>query len=352
MRPTSDPDHDVSDTARDTPRDAVHPEANVPSPSPWAEVPGQREPDHDGQLYVAAAHDDTDVTPDEAARHEPVPVDESGEPTDRADDARDEARHHETDDGTDDEHSAHDEAAEAHDEAAHAHDEAAHAHAEAAHAHDESTGPDESAPDESAPDESAHDEPAHDEPGHHELTHDESARDEPAHDDESARDESSRLEPVAVGATPLAPGPFAAAGVGAVPVAVPVDTVRDEPAPPVAAHAETDEKAEPDAEPAPDGAAAELKPGDVPVAPVTAFLADTVAQDLRQRWREAQLGFVDDPQKAADDVRNLVNEAIDAVTAALSSQRDTIGGTTGGDTEHFRVTVQRCRALFDRLLNL
>jgi hypothetical protein len=269
MRPTSDSDSDV----RDAPRGTFHPEANDPSPSPWAEVPGQREPDHDGQLYVGAAHPDTDVAPDEAARHEPVPVDESGEPVDRADDE-----------------TAHDETADEPD----AYDEP--------DAHDEPDEPDE-------PD--AHDQ--HDEPDAHDQHDEPDAFDQPDESDVPAH---------------------------------------DEPAPVVAVPFDRDETAEPAAEPTPDGAASELKPGDVPVAPVTAFLDETVAQDLRQRWREAQFGFVDDPQKAAEDVRNLVNEAIDTVTAALSSQRDTLGGAAGGDTEHYRVTVQRCRALFDRLLNL
>jgi len=59
MRPTSETDN-VHD------RHSGYPEANDPSPSPWAEAPAQREPDHDGQLYVGAAHPDTEVTPEEA----------------------------------------------------------------------------------------------------------------------------------------------------------------------------------------------------------------------------------------------------------------------------------------------
>jgi hypothetical protein len=161
------------------------------------------------------------------------------------------------------------------------------------------------------------------------------------------------MQPIPIGAAPFGPAPVGAASIGAAPVdTAPVDRADDEPAHVVAVPADRDESTEPTAEPARDGAAAELKPGDVPVEPVPAFLADQTAQDLRQRWREAQLGFVDDPQKAAEDVRNLVNEAIDAITAALSSQRDTLGAADGGDTEHYRVTVRRCRALFDRLLNL
>jgi hypothetical protein len=85
---------------------------------------------------------------------------------------------------------------------------------------------------------------------------------------------------------------------------------------------------------------------------VAVFLADEAVQDLRQRWRDAQLGFVDDPRQAAEDVRSLVNEAIDKVVASLESQRNELGAATDADTEQYRVTVRRCREFFDRLLSL
>lgn len=98
--------------------------------------------------------------------------------------------------------------------------------------------------------------------------------------------------------------------------------------------------------------AGELKPGDVPVAPVTGFFAADSVSGLRDRWREAQLGFVDDPRKAVDDVKALVSEAVDQFTAAVSAQRDELDAAAGEDTEQYRVAVQRYRAFFDRLLGL
>jgi hypothetical protein len=98
--------------------------------------------------------------------------------------------------------------------------------------------------------------------------------------------------------------------------------------------------------------AGDLKPGDVPVAPVAGFLTADAAQGLRDRWREAQLGFVDDPRQAVDDVRALVSEAVDQFTSALSAQRDELDAAAGEDTEQYRVAVQRYRAFFDRLLDL
>jgi hypothetical protein len=97
----------------------------------------------------------------------------------------------------------------------------------------------------------------------------------------------------------------------------------------------------------------DLKPGDAPVPLVAAFWAEGSAQDLRDRWHEAQLRFVDDPRKAADDTRNLVSEAVDALTATLASHREQLNALpTNGDTEQYRVVVQRCRTFFERLLTL
>jgi hypothetical protein len=97
----------------------------------------------------------------------------------------------------------------------------------------------------------------------------------------------------------------------------------------------------------------DLKPGDLPAAAVTAIWTEDSAQDLRDRWREAQLRFVDDPQKAAGDTRDLVSEAVEALTAALASHREQLNSwPANGDTELYRVIVQRYRTFFERLLTL
>jgi hypothetical protein len=96
-----------------------------------------------------------------------------------------------------------------------------------------------------------------------------------------------------------------------------------------------------------------LKPGDGPVTPVAAIWAEGSAQDFRDRWHEAQLRFVDDPRKAATDTRNLVNEAVEALTATLASHREQLNSLpTNGDTEQYRMVVQHYRTFFERLLSL
>jgi hypothetical protein len=53
----------------------------------------------------------------------------------------------------------------------------------------------------------------------------------------------------------------------------------------------------------------------------------------------------------AGDTRNLVDETVEALTAALASHRQQLNSLpTNGDTEQYRVLVQRCRTFFERLL--
>lgn len=112
--------------------------------------------------------------------------------------------------------------------------------------------------------------------------------------------------------------------------------------------------AEPADETAVDEEPTELKPGDVPVHAVAGLWTTDTAQGFRDRWRDAQLRFVDDPRGVAEDVKGLVDEAVEALTSALAGQRAELDNwhTDGNDTEQYRVVVQRYRAFFERLLTL
>lgn len=76
------------------------------------------------------------------------------------------------------------------------------------------------------------------------------------------------------------------------------------------------------------------------------------------RWREVQLGFVDDPRHAADEARSLLDEVMDRLTRAISDRRQELdtwrdgnGNSNGGDdTESMLAAVRRYRRLMDQLL--
>ncbi|GAA1751841.1 hypothetical protein [Luedemannella helvata] len=98
---------------------------------------------------------------------------------------------------------------------------------------------------------------------------------------------------------------------------------------------------------------AELVPGAVTSEPAFAGWQDQDGQAFRDRWRDVQLRFVDDPRGAAAEAGTLVGEAVDAFTAALARQRqelDAWQSTEGDDTEIFRVAVRRYRDLLDKIL--
>ncbi|MCO1598182.1 hypothetical protein M8C17_23815 [Micromonospora sp. RHAY321] len=86
--------------------------------------------------------------------------------------------------------------------------------------------------------------------------------------------------------------------------------------------------------------------------PATLLDADT-AQAFRDRWRDVQLRFVDDPHAAAGEAQALVEEAIQALASALAAQKTTLGGwqdAGSSDTEQLRVAVRRYRDFLDRVL--
>ncbi|MGW5559941.1 hypothetical protein ACWER9_22305 [Micromonospora sp. NPDC003944] len=86
--------------------------------------------------------------------------------------------------------------------------------------------------------------------------------------------------------------------------------------------------------------------------PATLLEADT-AQGFRDRWRDVQLRFVDDPQAAAGEAQSLVEEAIQALSSALAAQKNTLGGwqdAGSADTEQLRMAVRNYRDFLDRVL--
>jgi hypothetical protein len=99
-----------------------------------------------------------------------------------------------------------------------------------------------------------------------------------------------------------------------------------------------------------------LKPGAAPNAPVVAaFWKDSDAQAIRDRWRELQLRFIDDPESVAGEAEHLVEEAVHQLTAALNEARTGLGrwhDQHGGDTEQLRAAVRGYRDFLDRVLGL
>jgi hypothetical protein len=93
-------------------------------------------------------------------------------------------------------------------------------------------------------------------------------------------------------------------------------------------------------------------PGSVRAAEVTTLFVTQDATGFRERWREVQLRFVDDPKQATAEAGALVDEAVDKLTASLREQRGRLSSGTSDDTEHLRVELRGYRDLLNRLLGL
>jgi hypothetical protein len=86
----------------------------------------------------------------------------------------------------------------------------------------------------------------------------------------------------------------------------------------------------------------------------TAVWSDTRTAEFRDRWREAQLLFVDDPRAATTNAQHLVTSAIETLTEALNEHRRSLDAWESGDsdTERLRQAMRQYRVFFDHVLGI
>jgi hypothetical protein len=88
---------------------------------------------------------------------------------------------------------------------------------------------------------------------------------------------------------------------------------------------------------------------------VAVMEADEV-QDLRDRWIAIQSAFIDEPRRSVAEADRLVGDVTDRIVRSFEDERARLEEVweSGADitTEDLRVTLQRYRAFFDRLLTI
>jgi hypothetical protein len=86
----------------------------------------------------------------------------------------------------------------------------------------------------------------------------------------------------------------------------------------------------------------------------TPLFAENDVSDLHNRWSEVQTAFVDEPRKAVERADSLVAEVMKRLAESFAAERAALEGQwdRGDDvtTEDLRMTMQRYRSFFDRLL--
>ena len=104
-------------------------------------------------------------------------------------------------------------------------------------------------------------------------------------------------------------------------------------------------------------AAGDVDAGAVTAAPPPATVGSFVARgrdDLQRRWDDVQVDFVDDPRRAVERADGLVGDVVDEIMRALATEREQLAGpwrdADAASTEDLRLTFQRYRSMFQRLL--
>lgn len=91
-------------------------------------------------------------------------------------------------------------------------------------------------------------------------------------------------------------------------------------------------------------------------AQLTSLFDGNAAEKFRTRWLAIQSKFVDDPRDSVKQADELVADVIQDITNSFADRRGTMekvwngGGNTS--TEDLRITLQRYRSFFERLLRL
>jgi hypothetical protein len=87
-----------------------------------------------------------------------------------------------------------------------------------------------------------------------------------------------------------------------------------------------------------------------------ALFSEADARELWSRWDRIQTGFVDEPRQAVEQADHLVAEVIKYLAESFAGERRNLEEqwSRGNDvsTEDLRVSLQRYRSFFDRLLSM
>lgn len=95
--------------------------------------------------------------------------------------------------------------------------------------------------------------------------------------------------------------------------------------------------------------------GTAETAPLPLFTKEET-QNFKARWKDVQTSFVDEPRHAVEEADSLVAELMRTLAQSFASERTTLENQWNrGDnvsTEDLRVSLQRYRSFFDRLLSM
>ena len=87
-----------------------------------------------------------------------------------------------------------------------------------------------------------------------------------------------------------------------------------------------------------------------------ALITEEERRQLHEKWQAIQTSFIDEPRRSVEEADHLVEEQIERLGELFRQARDDLESTwsRGEDvsTEALRLTLQRYRAFFERLLSV
>ena len=88
----------------------------------------------------------------------------------------------------------------------------------------------------------------------------------------------------------------------------------------------------------------------------TILIDEDESSRLRSRWESIQASFIDEPRESVTRADELVEDLIDRITEGFDEERSELERTWERgeevDTETLRITLQRYRTFFERLLTI
>ncbi|MER7283005.1 hypothetical protein ABT369_52120 [Dactylosporangium sp. NPDC000244] len=79
------------------------------------------------------------------------------------------------------------------------------------------------------------------------------------------------------------------------------------------------------------------------------------AEEIRRRWHDLQTSFVENPARSVGEARQLVDEAVEGLTASVRGREEQLeraGARSSDSTEGMRDAVLQYHHLLDRLLSV
>jgi inorganic triphosphatase YgiF len=79
-------------------------------------------------------------------------------------------------------------------------------------------------------------------------------------------------------------------------------------------------------------------------------------RDFRNRWKDIQTGFVDEPRRSVEQADELIAKLLQRLAESFSEQRSHLEQqwekSDSASTEDLRLALRRYRSFFDRLLSI